>query len=512
MRKHWHENGRFWLPLSIQDVEARNVIKRIEGSRYHPGRQQWSLPATRRTFSVLCRLASEPMTDVGTPPPPDTLESVGPLKIGDRTLFPYQHAGLCWLERRDRALLYDAPGVGKTPQAVAWARNDERVIVVCPLAVVNQWVQEVQVQKVSRSLLAVSRSGKLSERDGAEGAGAGASPKGEWYIMNYERLLKFPFLKLPFTMIVDEATYIKNTKSKRSKSVLEWGDRASRVLALTGMPVVNRPLDLWALFLLMKQRNKSEFWKWAMRYTGPYETKYGWDFSGATHLDELADELSSWALRRTKAEVLPDLPPKLHLKLRAEYSTAQNREIMELARAVLDIARSGNTLRSGEGFATLQELRQESALAKLPFLVDWLNQHFEGGGGKVLVFSSFKEPLRQLEKQTGATLVTGDQEPDERIKSIEGFWGGSNRILGLTYAVGSLGLNLQCAETVVRLDPAWTPLEMEQAEDRAHRVGQKNSVNIIDIIADHPIEAQMFQSLEYKEDIIDGIYTLASRL
>lgn len=369
---------------------------------------------------------------------------------------------------------------------------------------------------VPHGVYLLQQDGKLKTALAPAGRNAAASPGTMmgWIITNYERLKKLAIPTTSYGMSIDEATYIKNTKSQRSKTVLQWAARADYCLALTGTPIVNRPLDLWAIYVLLRERAAGEFWNWAQRYTGAYKTPYGWDFSGATHLDELAEDISHFALRREKKDVLGELPPKRRVRVRAVYSRERQAVVLQLGREVCSLADAGMSLATGEGFGSVQRLRVESALAKVPFCNDWLAEHFAGDGSPVLVFSAFKAPLRALEASVNAdrryngqmALYTGDQGLDERTLNKQLLQQRRIQILGLTYDAGGMGLNLQAASTVIILDPPWTPKDLEQAEDRAHRIGQTQEVMVVQMIGDDPIEAQMYQGLDYKQTIAEAIH------
>jgi SWI/SNF-related matrix-associated actin-dependent regulator 1 of chromatin subfamily A len=479
------------------------TVKRQEGRRWHPDVRQWSLPASARCAQVLTELgfSSDAPYKLDAYDPKATIPDA---TRGSVTLYPYQGAAVDWLRRRKHALLWDAPGVGKTYQAVWWAADDPTVVVVCPLSVVPQWIDAVRNAAVSKTLCTVRADGKLVTEDGRlpEGETTAASP-GAWFIVNYERLGKLPHLPEPYTLIVDEGTLIKNTKTQRSKAVLELGASAAKALVLTGSFIVNKPLEAWPFFLLCNKRTQQEFWGWAGRYTGAFQTPYGWDFTGATHLDELAEEIKDWAIRRELAEIAPQLPAKQYLTLRVGYGNNTGK-VKSLAERVLQMAHSRADLQAGPGFDYLQELRLTAAVSKIPFLDDWLQQHFAGGGGNVLVFSAFKEPLRLLAEKRSMLMLTGDSSEKERAAAIAALneIGG---VMGLTYGAGGVGLNLQAASTVVLLDLPWSPTEKEQAEARAHRQGQKDTVQVIQLVGDHPVEQQMLQALDSKREIIEGI-------
>lgn len=406
-----------------------------------------------------------------------------------REPFPFQARGVAHIKATPFALLYDEQGLGKTTQAImAYADYPAPKVVVCPLILARQWQNEIKTITNEDAVIVNSKG----------------TPTGPgWTIVSYERL-SWVRWKPGFVFIIDEATYIKNWKTKRAKLVANISAAASRVLALTGTPMVNRPKDLWMLMLVLRRYDHREFMRFMNTYCGAYRTPYGWDFDGATNLEELSRELSKFGLRRTKREVLAELPPKLHTTLSVDA------DIADAVVEILALARTGDDLSSARGLASIQGLRIKSANSKVQPVAEWLEERVgENDTRKIVVFSAFKEPLRKLAMLLGypeERVITGDESSTERFARIEA-WKESNvdPILYITYGTGTYGLNLQVADTVVLLDLPWTPSDLEQAEDRVHRIGQTSSVEIVTALAEHPIELQMLSALRLKRDMRDAI-------
>lgn len=474
--------------LSLRVKGNVDRIKAHEGRRYH-GASLWSVPAGPRGEALL-RAYGAPVPgpeEYGEPQVP------GPLW---NYLMPFQREGVKWLWGKKTALLWDEQGLGKTVQAIAWACKDKEVVVVCPLNVMHQWVAEIDKAGVAQELRYTRTPSSFEAREAGR-----ELLRPRWTVASYERCSTVN-PDAPFTLIVDEYTFIKNPKTARTKAVLKLGEKASKILALTGHPMVNRPLDLWVLFQLLRERTLKEKWAWLQEYTGAYQTPYGWDFSGATHMDGLRSDLSAFSLRRTKAEVLPDLPPKRRVSIQLETKAEWKKKIDLAYREVVDQVLKGSPLDYGEGFGSTQRLRIECALSKVEAVAEWIKTHLENGGGKVVVFSGFKAPLAALQASLPPmVLLTGDIAPQKRPPILDSFKTPKYQVMGLTYDIGALGLNLQHADTVIILDLPWTPMALEQAEDRCHRYGQEHPVNVVTFRTDHPIEYKMENGLHYKQDL-----------
>lgn len=382
-------------------------------------------------------------------------------------------------------MLHDAPGVGKTLQAVAWARNDDTVLIVCPKAVVGHW--ETYLRNIGKTPILYP----VELKDG------------QWAITTWQRLsLAVP---LSFTLIADEVHYAKNMKSKRSKQLHTLGGRAGRILALSGTPLINRPLELWSIFLLLRERSKEDYWRFVQTYCAAYHNGYGWDVSGASNLDDLREEMSSFALRRTLEEVIPWLPPKLYETVHIKLTAAERSLVNERERKVIELV-SGKALLSAEGLGALQRLRLASALAKADYAREWLDDFHSSGGGTVAVFCAFKEPLRKA-VHPGAAFYTGDESDAARAAALKAIEEGQANTLGLTYGAGGTGLDglQRNISTVLLLDLPWTPAETGQAEDRIHRIGQRSPVQVVRFVADSWIDSKLEEANERKIDVVKCI-------
>lgn len=397
-----------------------------------------------------------------------------------RKPHPYQLEGIDFLRRKRLALLYDEQGLGKTLQAILAA--EPPVLVVCPLYLATQWVDEIRELTGVEPVVVNSKEVRL------EG----------WVVCSYERLKRI--VGVPKTLIVDEASYIKNIKTRRSKEVLKIAEKASRIYALTGTPIINRPVDLWPLLVLLRERRSGGFFPWAIKYCAAYQHEYGWDFSGASDTEGLKRQLDKIGLRREISQVLPQLPPKSRRTIRV---ATLDKAVKEAGDALAELVLRGESLDSVAGIGAMQSLRVASANSKVETVNAWLDDYLEGSSSKVVVFSAFKAPLEKLaESRSDCVVVTGDTK--DRGTILDDFRARA-RVLAITYGVGTFGLNLQNADTVVTLDLPWTPAEIEQAEARVHRQGQTRPVQIVRFVSDHPIEQYIADALDNKEDVLNAI-------
>lgn len=491
---HWQ---RFVLNIDYRDP-AMFDVKRIEGRRFHPEIKAWSTPPSLRAWKQLERLGFEMLDYGGGRAYVEWLLAGAP--VGEpyslpRYLFPFQRTGVAWLKMRSHALLGDEPGLGKTEQAVEWARGDETVIVTAPNVVLTQWAE------------------KVTERLGRPAVVKAPAEAGVWTIANYEYLPKLSAPDVPFTLVADEAHLLGNPKTRRTKLTMKLAERAKRVLLLTGTPP-SRVVKWWPLLVMLRERDPKEFFPWALRYTGAERNDFGWDFSGATHLDELADDLRHVMLRRTKAEVLPDLPPKRFTTILASDQTkAEVKQLGVMDRELMDLVSKGHSLSSGLGLGALQRLRVHTSKTKIQTTIQWVLAQGVPST-KVIVFGEFLDSLHAI----GEGIVEGSDEPcsvvyltgetTDRAPLIRQFWDDPQCAVALCqYDAAAEGANLQCAGTVVLHDLPWTPDKLEQATDRAHRIGQvHDSVHVVTMLSGSQAERQMLDGLSRHQSITDALY------
>lgn len=414
------------------------------------------------------------------------------------TLFPFQKDGVEWLKDRKGAILADEQGLGKTRQAVVADEESPRTltIVVAPKVTFKGWRDTIssfskRPQAVCPSARPKGTVGKLS------------FPKEGWFILNPEQLGKYSMPEVDFTLIVDEGHWYTNHKAQRTKALLALSETTTKVWILTGtLPA--QPIKLWPLFLLTKERQAHEFFPFALRYCGAEKTDFGWNFSGATHLDELRDELRHFVLRRTKQDVLPELPEKTYTTIVSAPSGKTLSSLSILDRELLTQAKMGRPLSAGLGLEVAQKYRMECSMQKVDTTVEYIEAF---GDAKLVVFFEFLDPLHKVSAHFPHALKLIGDTTNEKDEIIHRFSTDPERnLLFCTYGAGGVGANLQVASTVVVHDLPYSPDTLAQAEDRVHRIGQRGGVNIVTVITPTLCEAIMLRGLQDKVDMNKALY------
>jgi SWI/SNF-related matrix-associated actin-dependent regulator 1 of chromatin subfamily A len=434
--------------------------------------------------------------------------------------LPYQKAGIDFALNHNGTIIGDDMGLGKTIQGIGVVNADEsikRVLVICPASLKLNWRNEFRKWCSRRADITVFPD-EAPPIDDAADVGV--------VIANYDQLKKLPVV--PYDLvIVDEAHYVKNPKAQRTKYVHAICKRARRKILLSGTPIANRPIELWSLLQIVDPErwdppgfNKGRlvgagegagFFRFAKRYCDAKEVWHGrtkhWDFTGASNLPELQEKLrSTCMIRRLKSDVLKDLPPKRRRILTLSTPVDEG-EAATFAALGLSYDDAIDTLsRDRVAFTELSKARHETAFAKIPAAIDYVNEVLETSD-KVILFAHHQDVIDELEKGLfghGVVTITGATANEARQIHVERFQNdpGTRIILGSIGAMG-VGHTLTASSHVIFAEQSWVPSEMTQAEDRAHRIGQRNSVLVDILVADGSVDANMMQTVIAKQEVAD---------
>jgi SWI/SNF-related matrix-associated actin-dependent regulator of chromatin subfamily A-like protein 1 len=428
-------------------------------------------------------------------------------------LFPHQIEGVAFLLGRKRAILADDMGLGKTRQAIVALRHVAPMgpyLVVCPASVKRNWAREINLAAPGASTHIIERGAELP-----------AEP--EWVIVNYDILSKHmdTLARVPWAgLVFDEAHYLKNHTSARSKLARQLADQARIrggpapvVYLLTGTPLTNRPRDLFVLLQLVGHSLGRSFLSFAKRYCAAERNEYGWQTRGASNIEELTVQLHGVMLRRSKDQVLA-LPPKLRTWLPVQVPKGTGvrdmRKVVDLLIGERDLA-PGSTIDErrlrGRLLQAVTKARQKVADVKVDTTIDFVTGAVEQGE-KVIVFSCFEQPMDRLVSAFGqsAVVLTGKTPADKRQALVDRFQNDDSiRVFLANIIAGGIGTNLTAATQVVFNDLDWVPANHWQAEDRAYRIGQTRTVNVTYMVAADTIDDFVQSVLEKKAALVSAV-------
>ncbi len=424
------------------------------------------------------------------------------------TLYPFQARGTSWLAPRFSALLADEQGCGKTIQALtALPSGDERkgVLVVCPAVAKGTWLKETR--KWRPDLIPSALSGRNSFR----------WPRpGELLVTNFDILPEESALPgladEGITLIADEAHKLKNysaARTKRFRAVREAVvNKKGRCWGLTGTPLMNEPPELWGVLssLGLAQECFGSFRQFAEMF-GPRKTKWGteWGMPSA----EVAVRLPRVMLRRTREEVLPDLPVKTWTTYECDLSRHAACRVRDAAFEAVgqSVEAEVKTLGADElpDFQKFSGTRAALAESKIPALFELLDAR-DASADPIIVFSAHRAPVAAVVERYGDAWaqITGDTSPEERSRIETDFQAGKYRGLVATIQAVGVALTLTRAHEEIFVDRCWTPADNAQAEDRCCRIGQTNGVLVTDLVARHPLDEHVYAVLMRKQALIDA--------
>lgn len=380
-------------------------------------------------------------------------------------------------------------------------------------------------------------SERLTPQNAVDLVGVALRASDRVLIVNYDILEAW----LPFLVGVgagcvcfDEFHYVKESSSRRSKAARALAKGARKVIGMTGTPILNRPKELLAqleVLGVVKELFGSN-WNYLQRFTAAVKTDFGWDFSGHANLPELQAILrSNVMVRRLKRDVLTELPPKrrqllilqpaaaLKTLLDEEIDTHEFRErrINEHKQSIKRALANGDevayqdavdALREDQQatFAVLARLRQEIGLAKVPLVIDYIGTALEAEE-KVVVFAHHREVIRRIrEAFPNVTVgIDGSMPLTARQNAVDAFQNDPNvRLFVGNLVAAGVGITLTAAAHVIFAESDWVPGIITQAEDRCHRVGQRDSVLVTHMVWDGSLDARMAKVVLEKQRVADA--------
>ncbi len=433
-------------------------------------------------------------------------------------LRPYQVDGYRWCCRLAHwgagAVLADDMGLGKTLQAIAVLLRRAPAgpqLVVCPTSVEGNWIDEIARFAPSLRPRLFRGDRELTELK-----------PGDVVLASYQlvarglgRLAETPWT----TLVLDEAQMVKNAAAKRATALTELN--AEWKLALTGTPVENHLGELWSIMHLILPGLFGSFEDFRVRFARPIEVEKDQE---AAH--RLSRRLAPFVLRRTKEQVLTELPPKTEV-IRAIEPTPEERQLLaaERLRAIGELeSGAGRDAKGSQRIAILAALTRLRQLACAPQLVApdsgvissklgilrEIIDELRASGHHVLVFSQFTRLLDLVEaqwKDSGIRWLRldGSTPALERKTLVKRFQDGEADVFLLSLKAGGTGLNLTNASYVIHLDPWWNPAVEDQASDRAHRMGQQKPVTIYRLVVRDSVEEKILALHAEKRDLVDAV-------
>ncbi|MEE9297069.1 MAG: DEAD/DEAH box helicase [Phycisphaerae bacterium] len=430
-------------------------------------------------------------------------------------LLPYQMDGIAFAVGAGRAVLADDMGLGKTIQGIGVAEllaleaDIAKVLVICPATLKSQWRSEVH---------------RFSERDCQLVMGSAAERVRQYEngcfftVCNYEQVLRdiLTIEKVRWDLIIlDEGQRIKNWEAKTSRIIK--GLKSPFALVLSGTPLENRLDDLFSVTEFIDDRRLGSAFRFFNRHRVVDEKG---KVLGYKSLDELRRTLRPVLLRRTRASVMPDLPPRTTEVLRIaptdEQAVLHGTHQQVIGQIVnkkyiseMDLLRLQKALlmcRMAADSTYLVDKQEPGYSSKLQALADLLDTLFQEEDRKAILFSEWTTMLNLIEpllEKRGIQYVRldGSVPQKKRQQLVHTFQNDSDCQAFITTNAGSTGLNLQAANTVINVDLPWNPAVLEQRISRVHRMGQRSPVQVFILVTEETIEENLLSTLSAKHEL-----------
>lgn len=505
-----------------------SAIKEIPGARFIPvPYKHWFIPEHSKE-ALINWAKTIGFTSEGSKHTPDNfkidplpeLEIDIPLKT---ELFPFQKNGIAYALKKQRLIIGDQPGLGKTAQAIATleAAGCKCILVICPATLKTNWKIEIEQIWTNKKALI------LSDKVKATWPTFYKVGMVNYFIVNFESLKKYfvqeintpegkplrlnhivfrETIDLFDAVIIDESHRCKEGKTQTAKFTMGISRGKPWILALTGTPVVNKPIDLIPQLYIIGRLDDFGGYK-------GFTNRYCMGYNQASNLKELNFVMNKNCFyRRLKQDVLKDLPAKMRnivrtdITNRRDYDKAEN-DLVKFLKENLGKSHGEitKTMR-GEAMVLIGILKKISARGKVEDVLEHIQEVVEAGE-KIVVFAWHKDIVRSLcEAIPGALTITGDDSEEARNQAIYKFQNiPKSQVIICNIKSGGVGITLTASSRVLFIELPWNPATSDQCEDRCHRIGQKDSVQCTYFLGHNTIDDYIYGIIQKKRAMVDQV-------
>ena len=427
-------------------------------------------------------------------------------KYSHRPPMEHQKEAIEKLVKNKKFILADDMGLGKTTSTIVAALETgaKKILIVCPASLKINWQREIA---------------NYSDRTVYIAEGKKFSDEHDFVIINYDILKNFhdtkekdnsEILKTNFDLVImDEAHMISNPQAQRTKIANDIASKSNRVWLLSGTPMTSRPMNYYNLLNLVDSPVAANWMAYAKRYCNGFQFSVGkrkvWNVTGASNLDELRERTSTHILRRLKEDVL-DLHEKI---ITPVYLRLKSKDYEELMGEYFDWYDSKPEESSSltVQFSKLMKVRKVIAQEKINNTIE-LAENIIEQGKKVIIFTNFTDTLNIIYNHFGkqAVYLDGSCSKFHRQNAVDEFQTNDKiRVFVGNLKAAGVGITLTSAEAVIMNDLSFVPAEHSQAEDRSHRIGQKNSTSVYYPLFENTIEGAIYDILNRKKKIISTV-------
>ena len=530
------------------EAEHRDTpyMKSIPGARYNKTTKQWQMQYNLQTYAALGGHLGADRKELDEFSSKQEKRRVNAKRLpDDDVLYPFQRAGVRFLAGGKGVLLADEMGTGKTVQALKAIDLQDAypALVVCPKSLCHNWAKEVEMWTGARPVViegTAANRRKLIE-EAREDSELDMTRRPVVVIINYESLIKHTkqatfgntvltaeqkepkeLNEIPWkTVVVDEAHRIKGPKNHSTRSVWGVSDRATYRFALTGTPIVNNPDDLWSIMRFVAPGEYPSRSRFRERYC---IVRPGWH-GGLENLGidprnepEFRTLTDPRIIRRTKVEVLPELPEKILMDRKVPLTPKQQKAYNQMVKLMMAEVKDG-TLFATDPLVLIGRLRYIAcaipvvddegnviSLEKDSNKLQVIQDIIEETDDQLVVYAQSRKLIELFERELDDTVsIHGNVHPTQRQHAIDTFQAGNAKVFLATTGAGAEGITLTAANRMVMAMEDWSNVKNKQAHDRIHRIGQERGTEIITLISEGTIEEAVSAATNGKEAMLQEL-------
>jgi SWI/SNF-related matrix-associated actin-dependent regulator 1 of chromatin subfamily A len=506
----------YLLAISLSPKETNfykklEIIRTMISRRWDNDNKVWVIPFLKENIeklkSIEIELSQEILDKIKEKEMPEKEIIIKFPDFLEKNLYQFQKEGVAGLEKFEgSALLADEQGLGKTIQAISYLAIHTELrpaLVVCPNTLKRNWYIELfRWLKGEESNINV-----ITSKDKTTG-------KEQIKIINYDILEKFRerLISDNYKIIIgDECHRLKNLKTKRTKAFMSiHTERDSKqLIMISGTPVVNRPVEFYTALKMLRPSIFPNWYRFVTRYCAPKYNGFGYDYTGNSNIEELNRMLVSQVMiRRLKKDVLKDLPEKTRSTVMLDSFGITESEEYQQAKHDFSAWLNDNDKadKTVNILAQIEVLKQISFRLKFEQVCEWIDDFLETDK-KLVLFCIHHEAIdRLLGRYSCAVSLDGRVKESKRIEAVNKFQNDAETkiFIGQLEAAG-VGITLTAADSLGFLEFGWSPGVMAQAEDRIHRIGQKNAAMIYYFVAKDTIDEDIIDMLDQKNKVLTKI-------
>lgn len=505
-------------------------VKNIPGRKWQDKTRSWLLPLSKRNILFADNLGFDLCPELLRWKKKASKDIQVNIKIPEnKPYFNFQKEGIINIEKfGGRVLLADEMGLGKTCQSIGWfsqRKNIFPIIIIVPATIKLKWKREIlkwsDIIKETDIYIVYGRQGNAKELKDKKIIIINYDIVFNEYEKQKQKEIEYTGWKNylidlnPKLIICDESHKCKNEKAKRTKAIKSIVKNVNNLIMISGTPITKRPIDIFTTLNMLQPGVWNSRWQFAQRYCAPEHNGFGWDFTGASNMEELHKILKeNVMIRRLKKDVLKDLPPKQRSVIPLEMESNWNWEYHLAENNLLNWIRKNegkekaDNAEKAEALIKIEKLKQISMAGKQEAVENWISDFLESGE-KLVIGCTHRTTVDYLNNKFSdiSVIIDGRHTAEEKDQNANAFQNDNNIKLAIcNISAAGVGIDLFAASNIAMIEIGKSSTDHDQMEDRIHRIGQEaDSIMVWYLIAVNTIEEDLIESLDAERKNITAI-------